>query len=349
MKALARKRSERYATANELAADVRRFLNGEPVQATAPSRVQYFRAFARKYRTQLTIASLVATTLLVAVVVSTSFAIRAHRSSVETANANERLSDLNSQLTETNSKLAASEQEKRRRIERRNYADALAATSNRFYTRLAPDAFVIAQSLFPEKLKDHSLTSFMNDASEDLSISFGCDVGKLFEDHPYVDILSRQYSNSFCRVRENETRRWKSDKRESKSLSGVPFSDGFEHLMFDEREYEPSPEYLLHREKVENFVREKYLPAYFEILVEEQRRVFGEGAPHVSDGLDLLAASLIEVGELTKAETALKDSISIRKNCDDPDVDPELLNVAAAEELLELIKKERSSNSDKKK
>jgi serine/threonine protein kinase/Flp pilus assembly protein TadD len=48
MKALEKDRSRRYQTANSLAADVRRYLNDEPVQACPPSAWYGFRKFARR-------------------------------------------------------------------------------------------------------------------------------------------------------------------------------------------------------------------------------------------------------------------------------------------------------------
>ena len=50
MKALEKDRTRRYETANAFGADVLRYLNDEPVEASPPSTAYRLRKFARKYR-----------------------------------------------------------------------------------------------------------------------------------------------------------------------------------------------------------------------------------------------------------------------------------------------------------
>src|SRR5688500_4459307 len=57
MKSLEKDRARRYETANGFAADVRRYLAGEAVQAVPPSAVYRFRKFARRNKAALAIAS----------------------------------------------------------------------------------------------------------------------------------------------------------------------------------------------------------------------------------------------------------------------------------------------------
>ena len=77
MKALEKDRRRRYETASGLAADVRRFLAEEPVEARPPSAVYRFRKFARRHRVMLTTGAAIASALLLGTVVSTWQAIRA--------------------------------------------------------------------------------------------------------------------------------------------------------------------------------------------------------------------------------------------------------------------------------
>ena len=77
MKALEKDRKRRYETAIGLAADVRRFLAEEPVEARPPSAVYRFRKFARRHRVMLTTGAAIAAALLLGTVVSTWQAIRA--------------------------------------------------------------------------------------------------------------------------------------------------------------------------------------------------------------------------------------------------------------------------------
>jgi eukaryotic-like serine/threonine-protein kinase len=78
MKALEKDRSRRYETASAFAADVRRFLAEEPVEARPPSVSYRLRKFVRRNRVALAPAALIAVTLLLGSVVSTWQAVRAN-------------------------------------------------------------------------------------------------------------------------------------------------------------------------------------------------------------------------------------------------------------------------------
>jgi serine/threonine protein kinase/WD40 repeat protein len=77
MKALEKDRSRRYETASAFAADVRRFLKEEPVEARPPSALYRFRKFARRNHIALTTAALIAVALLAGTAISTWQAVRA--------------------------------------------------------------------------------------------------------------------------------------------------------------------------------------------------------------------------------------------------------------------------------
>ncbi len=64
LKALEKDRARRYQTAQEFAADIRRFLTGEPVFAAPPSRAYRFRKFVRKNRLLVAAASIAAFALV---------------------------------------------------------------------------------------------------------------------------------------------------------------------------------------------------------------------------------------------------------------------------------------------
>src|SRR5262249_51855853 len=63
-KALEKDRNRRYASALDLAGDIRRHLRHEPVQACPPSALYRMRSFARRNKARLRIAGLVLFTLL---------------------------------------------------------------------------------------------------------------------------------------------------------------------------------------------------------------------------------------------------------------------------------------------
>jgi hypothetical protein len=79
MKALEKDRRRRYETASGLAADVRRFLAREPVEARPPSAWYRFGKLARRHKAALTTTTVVAAALIVGTVLSTWLAIRATR------------------------------------------------------------------------------------------------------------------------------------------------------------------------------------------------------------------------------------------------------------------------------
>ncbi len=79
MKALEKDRNRRYDTASAFAADVRRFLAEEPIEARPPSTWYRFRKMARRNKVALTTAAIVAAALLLGMLASTWQAGRARR------------------------------------------------------------------------------------------------------------------------------------------------------------------------------------------------------------------------------------------------------------------------------
>src|SRR5271165_1589151 len=77
MKCLEKQRDRRYETANGLARDLQRFLNGDPVEAFPPSVSYRLRKFARKHRAGLITSAGFAALLALSSVVSIWQAVRA--------------------------------------------------------------------------------------------------------------------------------------------------------------------------------------------------------------------------------------------------------------------------------
>ncbi len=77
MKALEKDRTRRYSTAGDMAADIERYLQYEPVHASPPSVVYKIRKFAWRNRTPVTAALLVATALLAGLAMATAGFVRA--------------------------------------------------------------------------------------------------------------------------------------------------------------------------------------------------------------------------------------------------------------------------------
>ncbi len=83
MKALEKDRARRYETANGFAADVRRYLSGEAVQAHPPSAAYRVRKFVRRHRPQVIAASLVMLALVGGVAGTTWGMIEARKQRAE--------------------------------------------------------------------------------------------------------------------------------------------------------------------------------------------------------------------------------------------------------------------------
>ncbi|MGE5178375.1 MAG: protein kinase domain-containing protein [Bacteroidota bacterium] len=79
LKAIEKDRTRRYASASELADDVRRHLRDEPVTARPPSRIYRFRKFARRNRAAVVAGSLVALALVSGIIGTSIGMARAQR------------------------------------------------------------------------------------------------------------------------------------------------------------------------------------------------------------------------------------------------------------------------------
>ncbi len=79
MKCLEKDRTRRYETANGFAKDIRRYLDGDPVEASPPSATYKIRKFASKHRAALATASAFAILLVAATGVSMALALWANR------------------------------------------------------------------------------------------------------------------------------------------------------------------------------------------------------------------------------------------------------------------------------
>ncbi len=79
MKALEKERNRRYDSPNSFADDIERFLSHEPIVARAPSALYRMRKFAERNKTAVVAGSLVAVSLLLATIVSSTMAVVASR------------------------------------------------------------------------------------------------------------------------------------------------------------------------------------------------------------------------------------------------------------------------------
>jgi serine/threonine protein kinase/tetratricopeptide (TPR) repeat protein len=102
MKALAKERERRYASAVGLADDVERFLNHEPVSAGPPTAAYRLRKFIRRNRVQVMAAALVLLALVLGVVGTTLGLFEARRREAQVSKMNDILSSIFKDLNPQN-------------------------------------------------------------------------------------------------------------------------------------------------------------------------------------------------------------------------------------------------------
>jgi serine/threonine protein kinase/WD40 repeat protein len=113
MKALDKDRNRRFATANGLAADVERFLKGEPVQACPPTVGYRFQKYARKHKVALAAGAAIAVALLVGLALTSWQAVRATNAERGTAAERDRAVKLGEELDAKLGEIRAANDERR--------------------------------------------------------------------------------------------------------------------------------------------------------------------------------------------------------------------------------------------
>ncbi|MEM9366354.1 MAG: serine/threonine-protein kinase [Planctomycetota bacterium] len=94
MKAIDKDRRRRYQSARELAEDVRRYLDGDVVEACPPSAAYRLKRYAHRNRWLLTTAGLVLFTMTIGTVISLKYAIDSDENAAEAAKAQKSAEDL---------------------------------------------------------------------------------------------------------------------------------------------------------------------------------------------------------------------------------------------------------------
>ena len=108
LKAIAKDPGKRYSTAEELAADLQRYLNGEPVRARPISSFEKLLSWSRRNRLLSTSLMLLGVTLLVSSIVTTLLSINSYRNAALAADRAESLQRQTDELTETTENLLKS-------------------------------------------------------------------------------------------------------------------------------------------------------------------------------------------------------------------------------------------------
>ena len=310
LKALARDRTLRYASANGLAADVRRFIDGDPVMAAPPSKSRWFNAFYRKNRATVLASAVIGLVLIVSSIACFAFGVSALK-------ANRKLNSVNQRLSENVVRLEAAEAQLRKEAEQRQYATAIEMAVIKF------DAYFfeeIADSIFSEEneLELEATAAADNDGGEDRNepvfpesdFSLTCctcyDPKYLlvFEDSDRLGNSVDQLREYFDTAEEESRQRFEAQF----AASNTPFPFEFDDLDSDNSVH--SPQCIRMREEIKAQIPFKR-SRFFRVLVGEYRRSFGEDDPHVAEALILLAACLEEVGDVDGAESHVREAIVI--------------------------------------
>src|SRR5437660_12541711 len=117
MKCLEKDRTRRYDTANTLAADVRHYLNTEPVAARPPSQLYRFRKLVRRNKLAIGAATAVAAALVIGLGLSTWLFVE-ERGTRQRAEMAERPQGRQRQQAEAEGKKARSEAAKSQHVAR---------------------------------------------------------------------------------------------------------------------------------------------------------------------------------------------------------------------------------------
>jgi eukaryotic-like serine/threonine-protein kinase len=116
MKALEKDRTRRYETASNLATDVRRFLAEEPIEARPPSAWYRFRKMARRNKTTLTTAGIMAVALILGTALSLWQAVRARRAEREAVVQRDDATEQRNEATEKRHEAETAREELRRTL-----------------------------------------------------------------------------------------------------------------------------------------------------------------------------------------------------------------------------------------
>ncbi len=132
MKALEKDRARRYETANGLARDIQRYLDGEPVDAGPPSALYALQKFARKHRVALATVAAFAILLVMASVVSMYLAIRATRAERAARTERNRAMAAEGEAMHQRDRAVEAEREAKSAAERATTEAAIARSVNEF-------------------------------------------------------------------------------------------------------------------------------------------------------------------------------------------------------------------------
>lgn len=277
MKALSRERSDRYASANELAADIDRFVSAQPVLAAPPSRLYPVQLFVRRHRKSLATACAFLLLTITAGFTCLWLALDLRRTNQELTKANERLSRQFQELSESRKNLEES-------LLTEQYWLAILLARSRLETALAPN-FMTLTNQIQEQLKASGA------APEEMVCCYEYDLA-LLRDIPYAESMKP----ALGRIQEAM------DKMESFHngvMSAAGITDSHVHTQACR----------LYQERIGPEIR-KLTPVFYTEILARYREAFGNRDPRTADALTMLAASLYANGQKEEAMDHLREVLA---------------------------------------
>jgi serine/threonine protein kinase/tetratricopeptide (TPR) repeat protein len=284
MKALEKDRARRYETAAALAADVRRHLDGDPVEAGPPSRAYRLRKFARKHRAALATVGAFALLLIAAAAVSTWLAFRAHAAERTALKAEAVMRD-------QRDRAVAAESEARRQA-------AISRAVNEFLTE-----DLLGETAPDRNRRDHRVTV------EELLGRASAKVADRFADQPVLEAAIRQTMGNTYQKLGNYP---EAQPHYERSLELRRRALGPEH---------PDTLIALHNLAILFLSRSRFADAEPLIAqeLEVRRRVLGPEHPGMLASMNSLAALYRALGQYDRAELLFVQIVEISPRVNGPD------------------------------
>ena len=323
MKALARDRTRRYPSATELAADIERYLNQEPVLAAPPSLAYRFQSMVRKNRTAAITAAVISMTLVAATITCSAFAINAWNANQQTQSVNQSLSIVNKDLVKTVNQLKTAESELLETAFNKEQRALFLMAKAKFDKEMEAGIRQLAKQMYPDP---EARRSFKICHSYNPRFLCQLEHGELFPD---------QVSRLEAWVEEEQN-------KNHSAYSAYETDDFFATLLVSENidpskssiEYETEIKHTPQCNEVSKKFNQQLLyhqPEFFALLAAEYQHHFGNDAPQVAVALNMLAASLIQAGDFEKAERVIGKASKLARGEDQE----------TTYKLLEILRKER--------
>lgn len=302
---------------------MQRFLDGDVVEAAAPSQLYRIRTHLKKHRKSVAAVLAIAITLLASTIACSIFALSMYR-------ARHALDNIVTELKSKNDELIRAEGTIRRLADRKTQEAAISSALARFNFELFRENTRIVR----EFMKKHGARSETRAAVETSVVTHEpCNRDLLTLAHremveyaigPLERLIELNYP----------ARRDRGEVKIAFGGSAVPATDADgkteQYRLAARAELDEQMKALLISKR----------PEFYRILLREYRSSFEKEDPRIADALDLLAACQIENDNLNEAEEWLRESLAIRSGSGSSGHSN---SIGATRKLLALAKSERQN------